>query len=161
MTMSQFSSDIDFANRKATTAQDFTTMLQLDEAKKFGDRCPNGYQKIDLLGKGGTSIVWLAQNIMSGENYAVKQFPKDSKTKKHDYSANIELEFSNILFPTMFNSEDKMPDLDLVKYPGLENFSRLVAHQEDSEDVWLIYELGSKTLSQRLCIIKGETREKT
>jgi len=35
-------------------------MLMVDEAKRFGDRCPDGYQKLDLLGKGGISIVWLA-----------------------------------------------------------------------------------------------------
>lgn len=27
---------------------------------------------------------------------------------------------------------------------------------DDAHDLWLVYELGSKTLSQRLCIIKGE-----
>jgi len=33
----------------------------LDEEKSlFGDRCPKGYTKDKLLGKGGMAIVWLA-----------------------------------------------------------------------------------------------------
>lgn len=53
-----------------------------------------------------------------------------------------------------------MPMIDLVKYPGMQSISRLVAHQEDSKDMWLIYELGAKTLSQRLCVLKGQEKTK-
>jgi hypothetical protein len=35
-------------------------MLLDSEKEKFGDRCPKGYQKIGLLGKGGIAVVWLA-----------------------------------------------------------------------------------------------------
>lgn len=96
---------------------------------------------------------------MTGENFAVKQFPKNAKTKMYHYSANNELEFFNTLFPTMFDY-GQMPMIDLVKYPGMQSISRLVAHQEDSKDMWLIYELGAKTLSQRLCVLKGQEKTK-
>jgi len=47
-------------------------MLYGDEVEKFGNRCPEGYNKLDLLGKGDVTIVWLAQNIHTGENVALK-----------------------------------------------------------------------------------------
>ena len=31
-----------------------------DEKQKYGDRCPRGYNKLQLLGKGGCAVVWLA-----------------------------------------------------------------------------------------------------
>ena len=44
----------------------------LDSAKlQFGDRCPKGYTKILLLGKGGIAVVWLATNEL-GQQVALK-----------------------------------------------------------------------------------------
>lgn len=37
---------------------------------------PKGYEKLDLLGKGGCAIVWLARNSKTQEIVALKQFPK-------------------------------------------------------------------------------------
>jgi hypothetical protein len=42
----------------------------------FGDRCPKGFTKLGLLGKGGIAIVWLCRDEKSGQNVAVKQFPR-------------------------------------------------------------------------------------
>ena len=36
-------------------------MLDVEKAT-YGDRCPKGYTKKALLGKGGVAIVWLASN---------------------------------------------------------------------------------------------------
>ena len=47
-------------------------MLVREEAAQYGNRCPEGYTKLDLLGKGGAAIVWLAQNVYTGENVALK-----------------------------------------------------------------------------------------
>jgi len=46
------------------------------EKATYGDRVPAGYEKIDLLGKGGCALVWLAKNSKTGEMVALKQFPK-------------------------------------------------------------------------------------
>lgn len=32
------------------------------EKLTFGDRCPKGFTKLSLLGKGGIAVVWLCQN---------------------------------------------------------------------------------------------------
>jgi len=37
-----------------------------EEKLVFGDRCPKGYKKISLLGKGGIAIVWLCKDILTG-----------------------------------------------------------------------------------------------
>ena len=34
-------------------------MLSDDEKEKFGNRCPQGFKKVHVLGKGGIAIVWL------------------------------------------------------------------------------------------------------
>jgi hypothetical protein len=36
-------------------------ILLQSEKEKYGDRCPNGYKKLSLLGKGGIALVWLAE----------------------------------------------------------------------------------------------------
>ena len=33
--------------------------LTEQERALFGNRCPRGYKKLDLLGKGGCAVVWL------------------------------------------------------------------------------------------------------
>lgn len=66
-------------------------LLQKDEVQKFGNRCAEGYQKCDLLGKGGKAIVWLAQDLETGDQVALKQFPKQGG--KFDKSAENEIAF--------------------------------------------------------------------
>jgi len=40
--------------------------LDEEDQKKFGNRCPAGYKKVKLLGKGGIGIVWLAVDLENG-----------------------------------------------------------------------------------------------
>ena len=61
-------------------------VLLPSEKEKYGDRCPVGYKKLDLLGKGGIALVWLAEvkdakrcglsPEFQGMRVALKQFPK-------------------------------------------------------------------------------------
>ena len=46
---------------RGTGAQVQKYQLLDSEKEKFGDRCPAGFKKIDLLGKGGIALVWLAE----------------------------------------------------------------------------------------------------
>ena len=46
------------------------------EKAQYGDRCPRGFEKLSLLGKGGCAVVWLAREIQTGRKVALKQFPK-------------------------------------------------------------------------------------
>lgn len=52
--------------------------LAEEDVKMYGayNRQPNGYQKLEVLGKGGCAVVWLMQDLKNGNLVAVKQFPK-------------------------------------------------------------------------------------
>ena len=56
----------------ALKPEELMKLLQKDEVQKFGNRCADGYQKCDLLGKGGKAIVWLAQDLETGDQVALK-----------------------------------------------------------------------------------------
>jgi len=49
-------------------------VLSEQELKQFGNRCPSGYNKVKILGKGGIAVVWLG--LKDGVQVAMKQFPK-------------------------------------------------------------------------------------
>jgi hypothetical protein len=42
------------------------------ERQQFGNRCPEGYFKEGLLGKGGYAVVWRLKNLDTGEMVAAK-----------------------------------------------------------------------------------------
>ena len=60
------------------------------ERAMYGDRCPKGYEKLKLLGKGGCAIVWLARECLTGKNVALKQFPKPKDAKGSIASAALD-----------------------------------------------------------------------
>ena len=69
------------------------------EKAQYGDRCPKGYEKISLLGKGGCAVVWLARDIQNGRKVALKQFPKPKNQQGSlDPTAKIEIEMGRLLF---------------------------------------------------------------
>ena len=78
-------------------------MLDAEKAL-YGDRCPKGYEKLRLLGKGGCAIVWLAKDLIGGKNVALKQFPKPRSGNAKEVSATldptakIEIEIGRRLF---------------------------------------------------------------
>jgi len=51
-------------------------MLLDSEKQQYGDRTPKGFQKYELLGKGGCALVWLGRELASGKQVAMKQFAK-------------------------------------------------------------------------------------
>ena len=64
-------------------------VLTDQEKTTFGNRCPQGFKKQYLLGKGGIAVVWLAIDMENGEQVAIKQFPKHGG--KFDSSAGVEI----------------------------------------------------------------------
>ena len=70
-------------------------ILTEEEKSQFGNRCPQGFKKLSLLGKGGIAIVWLAIDLESGEHVAMKQFPK--KGGKFDSSAGVEIQIQKVI----------------------------------------------------------------
>ena len=64
-------------------------MLSDQEKQQYGNRCPAGFKKVSILGKGGIAIVWLAIDQATGTHVAIKQFPKTGG--KFDSSAGVEI----------------------------------------------------------------------
>lgn len=54
---------------------DDTIILDPADQKLYG-RCPLGFKKISVLGRGGCAVVWLCKK--DERHFAVKQFPKSS-----------------------------------------------------------------------------------
>ena len=40
-----------------------TVLLSDQEKQTYGNRCPEGYKKLSILGKGGIALVWLGIEI--------------------------------------------------------------------------------------------------
>jgi serine/threonine protein kinase len=102
-----------------------------------------GYQKLNLLGKGGAAVVWLAKHIETGQNVAVKQFPKKGDTS----SVQLELEIASRIFESGVTAS---------QYPGIKHISALLDEVKDKQDYWLTYELGGPNLTKNLFDVKGE-----
>ena len=69
--------------------------LQEDDVRLYAPftRCPKGYRKIDLLGKGGCAVVWLCYHEQTRQKVAVKQFPKAARNDINYRSGFAEIKF--------------------------------------------------------------------
>ena len=74
--------------------------MDSDEAKLYGalTRCPKGYDKLDILGKGGCAVVWLGKNEKTGRKVGIKQFPKTQKNDSNYRSGLIEAKMNGRFF---------------------------------------------------------------
>lgn len=65
-------------------SQSESVQLDEQEVKAYGSlqtasRCPRGYKKVSILGKGGCAIVWLCESLEDPKvKVAAKQFPKST-----------------------------------------------------------------------------------
>lgn len=110
----------------------------------YGDRIPKGFEKVDLLGKGGCALVWMAKDIESGERVAVKQFPK----KQDISSGKTEATVNSILFDNL--------DISKEEFPGIDNICGYLGEIDESKDYWIIFEIGGSCLTKNLFEVKGE-----
>ena len=102
----------------------------------FGKRSPPEMNKIRFLGKGGAAAVWLCSNEKG--YFAVKQFPiKGSQSWKNE----IEVQ-------ALIKGREN--------HPGKKNVAILIETLKSKKDIWLVYELGGKSLSSSLFEVKGE-----
>jgi dual specificity tyrosine-phosphorylation-regulated kinase 2/3/4 len=119
------------SNVQDSSKENYWGLLESDKLL-FGDRCPRGFTKLGLLGKGGIAVVWLCSENESKTKVAVKQFPRGSTQ-----TAKVEV-----------NMDSKLDSPHIAK---------LLKVQEDQKDTWLVYELGGIPLSKLLFVVKGES----
>lgn len=57
--------------------------LTADEFNKFGDRFPENFKRVGLLGRGGFSVVWLGVHRSSKRKVAIKQILTKNPHETH------------------------------------------------------------------------------
>jgi len=116
--------------------------LSAEEEKTYGDRCPSGYRKIRLLGKGGCAVVWLGQQEVTGRLVAMKQVSKSSSAMSRTAvdSCKREIHIGTLL---------------LTEHCA-EHIARLLDSRTDRSDLWAIFEAGGDSLSKAVFDMKGE-----
>jgi hypothetical protein len=68
-----------------------------------------------------------------------------------------EVNFGRMLFPRMPGVGGKIAyGLDPVFYPGIKHIAKLLDEIDEPKDFWLVYEVGSSSLSKHLFDVKGE-----
>lgn len=114
------------------------------------NRTPNGFAKIEVLGKGGCAVVWLMQEVKTGNLVAVKQFPKCKQNETNFKSGMQELQLNRKFF-----QPDGTPHYLMQGHPGLVSLCRMFAAVDDAKDLWLVFELCGQPLSKILFKTKG------
>ncbi|CAI2382047.1 unnamed protein product [Moneuplotes crassus] len=112
------------------------------EKKIYGNRCPEGYQRVRLLGKGGCALVWLVKDVNTEAKYALKQFPKNQESYT---TAQTEVK----IFKQLNSSE-------FSDHPGHGSISHLIERMEDKKDIFLLYEVGGTSFTDSIFKVKGE-----
>lgn len=129
-----------------------SVVLDESDLKAYGalsnaNRCPRGFRKVSVLGKGGCAIVWLCQSIDDPKiQVAAKQFPKSSvfiDSGRDELRQNLQ----------MFDANG---DPVVRDHRGSQHICQLVGHQEDKMDLWLLFTAcPGRPLSKLLCQTQG------
>ena len=114
-------------------------MIQLQENALFGDR--DRYRLIRLLGQGGYSEVWLAEDTLAGLTIALKVYApgrgldEDGVTQfSKEFKMVFNLNHANLLRPTHYDVFERMPYLIL---PYCEHGSSIkLSGKIDEEMAW-------------------------
>ena len=114
-------------------------MIQLKENALFGEH--DRYRLIRLLGQGGYSEVWLAEDVQAGLNVALKVYApgrgldEDGVTQfSQEFRMVFNLNHANLLCPNHFDVYERMPYLIL---PFCENGSSIkLAGKIDEKLAW-------------------------
>ena len=73
-TLDQYDEDTSLWYRR-TINRDLRKILPGEDLETFGLGAPQDYKKIAILGRGSSSIIWLAENTTTGDEVALKQIP--------------------------------------------------------------------------------------
>lgn len=116
-----------------------------EEKQSYGIREPSGYKKVKILGKGGCGIVFLCKNIINERLFAVKQISKKFKSDSSLHDCKKEIEILEQLGDSLY-----------LGGIGKNYLVRLHEYIEDNHDLWLVFEIGGKSLGGLMFKIKGE-----
>ena len=121
--------------------------LSKEELETFGDRFPDGFEKLKLLGRGGFSLVWLAEHKKNKKKFAIKQIITESTHQTH---------IKEIWFGTYFFEFGGAPKEEFVDHTGIQNLVKLYYYFINKKDTWIVYEKCGDSLGNALYDLKGE-----
>eukprot|EP00347_Sterkiella_histriomuscorum_P016998 403351053 len=147
------SKKIKIVNNQVNSRQEEPQLTITEEEKQiYGNRFPQSYKKVKLLGRGGCALVWLGKDEKNGDQLvAVKQFPKSSSQ-----ISNLESGYKELSINRKFFQSKGVPFEAYSSNPGINYLCKLLDNKEDKQDLWLIFELCGKPLSKSLFEVKGE-----
>ncbi len=70
-------------NQRNEDGFDVRVYLTPEEYEKFGDRFPDKFKRLALLGRGGFSVVWLGIHRASKKKVAIKQILTSNPHETH------------------------------------------------------------------------------
>mmetsp|Transcript_58174 Transcript_58174/g.127543 ORF Transcript_58174/g.127543 Transcript_58174/m.127543 type:complete len:549 (+) Transcript_58174:103-1749(+) len=123
------------------------------ELAEYSDRFLPGYDRKQLLGKGGCAVVWAAVSTSGGPTVAVKQVAKGNG---HQHRANVESAKKEITQGDKLFDAGGVSRVDAKRFPGINHICRLFDFQETKRDLWLVMEYGGTCLTKMIFEIKGE-----
>jgi uncharacterized protein (TIGR02145 family) len=119
-------------------------MIKIEENELFNER----YRLISLLGVGGYSQVWLAEDTDINKEVALKIFAAGSgldnealKTFSKEYSIVFDLNHPNLLIPKHFDKWEKMPYL-VMPYISKGSCLKLCGKMDESELAKFLLQIG-------------------
>jgi dual specificity tyrosine-phosphorylation-regulated kinase 2/3/4 len=127
---------------------DVTAVLTAEEYEKFGDRFPEKFKRIALLGRGGFSVVWLGVHRSSKRKVAIKQILTKNPHETH---------LKEIWFGSYFFDRGGDPREEFENHIGINNICKLYSYEIKTVDSWLYYEVCEESLGSSLFDIKTET----
>jgi len=69
--------------KKESNTINIKSMLTPEEYGKFGERFPEKFKRVALLGRGGFSVVWLGVHKTSKRRVAIKQILSKNPYETH------------------------------------------------------------------------------
>jgi len=119
-------------------------MIKIEENELFNER----YRLISLMGVGGYSQVWLAEDTDINKEVALKIFAAGSgldnealKTFSKEYSIVFDLNHPNLLIPKHFDKWEKMPYL-VMPYIPKGSCLKLCGKMDESELAKFLLQIG-------------------
>jgi dual specificity tyrosine-phosphorylation-regulated kinase 2/3/4 len=114
----------------------------------FGDRFPESFQKVKLLGRGGFSLVWLGEHKKSKKQFAIKQIRTENNHQTH---------IKEIWFGTYFFEMGGLPKKEFAKHIGIKNLVKIYSYDINKSDTWIFYEKCGESLGNALYDLKGDS----
>ncbi|CAD8118213.1 unnamed protein product [Paramecium sonneborni] len=111
------------------------------------DNFPQQFQKIKLLGKGGFSLVWLAEHKTTKVRVAIKQIKQSNSNQAY---------LREIWFGSHF-FDNGNPKPQFKSFQGIKSLLQYLGYEIGCKDTWIFTEVCGESLKNTLYDLKGQS----